>query len=202
MSMVSEPTPIASTLARTYCACRSAPTDDSERPLALDRDTPVETRRRLEDHEGPAGAHRGEKRLIQPNRRIVLHADVDLDAVRAQRREAAPVHQRKRIFHRGDDASNAGGDDALGAGSGPPGVRARLERAVQRRAASVRARLVERVDLRVRPAGEFVRALADHDAFVRDHARADDRVGRRPSEAAARMLDRPPHPPCVVYHLF
>ena len=39
-----------------------------------------------------------------------------------------------------------------------------------------------------------------HDAFVRDDAGADDRVRRRASETAARVLERPPHPPCVVYH--
>jgi hypothetical protein len=80
-------------------------------------------------------------------------------------------------------------------------VHARLERAVQRGAARGGAGLFERVDLRVRLTRALVRALPDHHALVGDDARADDRIRRRPAEAAARVLDCPPHPSLVVYHL-
>ena len=52
--------------------------------------------------------------------------------------------------------------------------------------------------LGVRTAGEFVRPLSEHDTVIRHHARADNRVRRRPAETAACVLDRPPHPPRVV----
>ena len=43
-----------------------------------------------------------------------------------------------------------------------------------------------------------MRALSEHDTFVRDDARADDRVRSRASETTACVRHRPPHPPCVV----
>jgi len=92
--------------------------------------------------------------------------------------------------------------EAAGAGgaAGAAGVRARFERAVQRGAARGIARFVERVHFRVRLAGPLVRPLADHDAVVRHHARADERIGGGAPQPSAGMLDRPPHPPRVVYH--
>jgi hypothetical protein len=79
-------------------------------------------------------------------------------------------------------------------------VRARFERAVQRRAAGEAARLLERIDLGVRLTRAFVRPLADDHAFVRDHACAYYGIRRRASEAAPRMLEGTPHPSMVVYH--
>jgi hypothetical protein len=52
----------------------------------------------------------------------------------------------------------------------------------------------------MRAAGELVRALAEHNSLVGDDACANDWIGRGSSEAATRLLDRPPHPPNVVYH--
>ena len=63
-----------------------------------------------------------------------------------------------------------------------------------------RPRLFERVHLGVRFAGALVRALTEHDPFVRHDARTNDGIRRRAAEAAARVLERPPHPPFVVYH--
>src|SRR5262249_20350656 len=110
--------------------------------------------------------------------------------------------QWKRIFHRGDDAPDSRGDDALGARTGASGVRTRFERAVHRRAARPFARFVQRVHLGVRFPGAFMRAIADDDAFVGDDAGADDRIGSRAAEAAARLLERAPHPAQVaaLYH--
>ena len=160
-STVSEPTAIASTCARRYCARRLAAADVScVRSPGARGDAAVEAGRRLQDDERPPLTHGREERLIQPDRRVALDADVDLDASGPQRGEPAAADERKRILHRRDDAPDAGGDDALGARTGAPRVRARLERAVQRRAARTLARLVERVHFRVRLAGALVRALA------------------------------------------
>ena len=74
------------------------------------------------------------------------------------------------------DAADAGLGDARRARAGAAGVGARLERAVQRRAARPRAGLVERKHLGVRPAGPLVRAPADDHALVVDDDGADHRV--------------------------
>jgi hypothetical protein len=59
---------------------------------------------------------------------------------------------------------------------------------------------LERVYFRVRLTGTLVRALTEHHAFVRHDARTHDRIRRRATQATARVLERPPHPPFVVYH--
>jgi hypothetical protein len=84
---------------------------------------------------------------------------------------------------------------------GPAGVVARLERAVQGGAASGLARFVQCVHFGVGLAGALVRALSHDNPVIGHHAGADDRIGRRPPKTAARLLERPPHPPCIVYHL-
>ena len=143
-------------------------------------------------------------RTIDAGGRAVLPGFVEphlhLDAVRPQHGKAAPSDQRERILHRRHDAPDAGRDDALGARTGASGMRARFERAVQRGAAGGVARFVQRMDLGVRLAGALVRALPHHDAVVRHHARADERIGRGAPQSSAGMLDRPPHPSLVVYH--
>ena len=120
---------------RTYCACRSAGDDVIGGALPGDRDAAVEAGRRLEDHERPARRGRGEETAdsVAPPRRARRRRPPRCHC--AQAREAPAAHLRERILHRRDDAPDAGGDDAFGARAGPAGVRARLERAVQRGAA-------------------------------------------------------------------
>ena len=65
---------------------------------------------------------------------------LDDDAVAAQFVEAMTAHARIGIGHRRDDARNAGVDDATRARPGSAGVAARLERHVERAAASARRR--------------------------------------------------------------
>ncbi len=105
-----------------------------------------------------------------------------------------PFTPRKRILHRRDDATDAGGDDSLGAGAGPAGVRAWLERAVQRRAAGGVASFDQRVHLGVRLARPLMRALPHHHTLIRDDAGADNGVGRGAAKAAPRALQRAIHP--------
>ena len=59
-----------------------------------------------------------------------------------------------------------GGHDPFDAGSRPAGVRARLERAVQRRTLGAEAGRVDGDDFRVRTTGAQVGALPDHDAVL------------------------------------
>jgi hypothetical protein len=77
-----------------------------------------------------------------------------------------------------------------------------FERAVECRASGAIARLVKRVDLRVRFASAFVRAVPDDDAFVGDDRCADDRVRSGATDSAARLLERAAHPTQVLidYH--
>ena len=135
--------------------------------------------------------------MIQPDRFVARHARLDGDAVFAKHGESASVDERKRILHRGDDARDAGGDDALGARARAARVHARFERAVQRGAPRALARLLEGDHLRVRLARALVTPVADDDALGGDDARADSRIRRGAADAAARMLERPPHPPQV-----
>jgi hypothetical protein len=79
-------------------------------------------------------------------------------------------------------------------------MHARLERAVQRGAASLTAGLFEGIHLGMRFAGSLVRALAEHDAFVRHDTGAHYGVGCGASKAPACVLERTSHPPIVVYH--
>jgi hypothetical protein len=79
-------------------------------------------------------------------------------------------------------------------------VNARLERAVERGAARIASRLFKSIHLGVRLTRTFVGALAEHHAFVRYDACTHNRVRRRAAKPTARMLDRSPHPPFVVYH--
>jgi hypothetical protein len=75
-----------------------------------------------------------------------------------------------------------------------------FERAVQCGTMGLSSGLFEGIHLRMRFTGSLVRTLPEHDAFVRHDAGAHHRVGRRAAEAPARVLERPSHPPLVVYH--
>jgi hypothetical protein len=79
-------------------------------------------------------------------------------------------------------------------------MRARLESAIESGAARSRSSLFEREDLCMRFAGALVRAVTDHDPFISNDARANDRIRRGPAQATTCVLQCPPHPPAVVYH--
>ena len=163
-------------------------------------DPTIETRGRLEDHKRPPLPCRREERLVQANRGVIADTGLHFDAVGAQHRKPASADKRKWIFHRSDDATDAGGDDPFRTRPRLAGVDARLERAVERGAARIAPRLFERVHLGVRFTGALVCTLTEHDPFIRHDARPNDWIRRRAAEAAARVLERPPHPPFVVYH--
>ena len=70
---------------------------------------------------------------------------------------------------------------------------ARLERAIERGAASAVACLVQRGDLRMRSAGTQMRAAPDDHALVRNDDGTDDRVGRCPAQTALSEEERAFH---------
>jgi hypothetical protein len=129
---------------------------------------------------------------------LIPHADGNLDPVLAQTCKPSTLDLRKWIFHGRDDASNAGGNDAIGTWTRSTMVRAWLERAVQRRAARRLTCLVECMDFGVRLTCPLVGALTDDDALVTDDARTDDRIRGRTTESASRGFQRTVHPACVA----
>ncbi len=170
------------------------------------RHSSIQAGGRLEDHERPLLTHRRDEGLVQPHRFVAGHAGLDHDAALPESGEAPALDERKRIFHRSHDADDAGGHDPLGAWPGAAGMDARFERAVQRGAPCPLTGFLQRSHLGMGFAGAFMATVADDDAFRRDDTGADERVGGRPADGAARMLERPPHPPHVrapkrvVYH--
>src|SRR4029453_7551019 len=104
------------------------------------RDSSIEARRSLEDHERTALTGGGQEWLIQAHGGGVPDSCLHLDAVRAQHRKSASPPERIRVLHRRHYATDAGSNDSLGAGSGLAGVNARFKRAVQRRATRAASR--------------------------------------------------------------
>ena len=105
-------------------------------------------------------------------------------------RARSPAYTDLRAHH---DPREARRDDRLGARRRPPGVDARLERHVERRAVRTLARGLERERLGVRQPGPLVPALPHHFA-VRDDDRADEQglglVVPRPSSASSIARSR------------
>ena len=104
--------------------------------------------------------------------------DRDLDPGRAQPAQAAAVHDVVRVAQRHDAAPHPRLDDGVHARRRAPVVRAGLERAVERRAPGLRARLPQGHHLGVVGARPLVPAAPDHAARTDDH-RPDDGVGAR-----------------------
>jgi hypothetical protein len=161
------------------------------------RDAAIQARRGLEHDEWTALANRGDERLIQPRGVGAPDTGLDRDAVIAEDGEAASANQRIGILHRRHDSADARRNDPLRARARSAGVHARLERAVQRGAARTFPGLIERQHLRVRLSGPLVRSITHDDVLVGDDAGAYERIWRRAAEAAARELERPPHPPLI-----
>ena len=111
--------------------------------------------------------------------------------------EAAPSHHRVRVLDRDHGTANPCFYDARSARSGPPGVRAGLERAVECRAASPIAGVRQRHHLGVRPARTLMGAAADHHALrVHDYG-ADHRIRAGAATATLGERQRPRHVPLV-----
>ena len=149
---------------------------------------------------GRPSSNRRQKRLIQPDGPIPLDTGIDDDSVIAKRAKPSPRTAGKGSSIAATTLLIPGCDDPFGARPGASCVDARLERAVQRRSAGARSGLFEREHFGVRFAGALVRAVTDDDAVIGHDAGADDGVRRRAAEPTTSVLERPPHPPGVVYH--
>ena len=185
--MVPAPTPMASTSARSAWACRLAAAEVSavRRPCASAR----QPSRLIAAFRMTNGRR---SRISVRNGWLSTRA---ADAPRptstwtpCARRccEALAVDERIRILDRGDQARNAGLDDLRDARTGASDVAARLERAVHRRAARARARLLERQHLGVRLAGAPVEALPDDHAVAGHDHGPHERIRTRAAAAPAR----------------
>ena len=153
----------------------------------------VETERHLRRDERTPMLHHAEERSIQRRSFLLPHADRDLDSVVAKVRDAAAGHARIGILHGHDRTANPGFDGARRAGSGAALVAARLERAVQRRAASPRPCLVQGVHLCVRSTGELVRSTPDHHTLIVYDDRADHGIRTRTPAPAIGKRQCPRH---------
>src|SRR3954465_3033556 len=155
----------------------------------------VQARGRLRDAERTPFPDGGQKRLIQTGGLVGTQADVNRDPLRAQRGKAAAADLRKRVFHRGNDTADAGGDDAIGAGTRSSEVHAGLEGAVERGAARCLSGFVEGVHFSVRFACTLMGALPNHNPFARNDAGTDDGIRCGSAKTTARVVERALHPP-------
>jgi hypothetical protein len=145
-------------------------------------------------------AHEGKERSIQVSRLFCPRSNFHTHTVRAEIFESPSADKGIRILYGGDHTNDASCDDPLCAGSRPADVRARLERAVQRRTVSRGARRLDGGDFRVGFTGSLVVPLANHDAFRRDHNGPYQRIRTRTTPATLRQLERPRHEVDVGEH--
>jgi hypothetical protein len=119
--------------------------------------------------------------------RNVLQRRHRFDAGRFEQAPALARNDRIRVLERKHDAFDAGRNQRAGTGSGPPGVRARLEADIDGRAGSVSAGRMQRFDFGVIPAGALGKALTDDTTVFNDDA-ADRRIrlGTRGTAASER----------------
>src|SRR5262249_36631670 len=118
-------------------------------PSGRTRDAAIQARGSLQDDERPAFPDKRKKRLIEPNRRFRLAADLAVHSVCAQVGKALAPDNRIRILGRGYYPTDPGGHDPANAGSGTARMTAWLEGAVQGSTTRVTARHFERVDFRM-----------------------------------------------------
>src|SRR4051812_29033743 len=153
-----------------------------------DGDAAVEGRRGLVGDEGAAEPRPGQPALDQRPRLEAL-LDLHVDPGRPE-----PLGPAARVLARirgaDDDPCDPGREDRVDAGRRAAVVRAGLQRDVERRAARLLPRRLERPNLGVRLAGPLVPALADDLVAVGDD-RTDDGVRVRREAAALGQLERP-----------
>jgi len=109
-----------------------------------------------------------------------------------QLREPAPRNGWVRVFHRRDDAFDAGSNDGFGAGACAAGGAARFEGYVECRAARLCAGFSQCDDFGVVTVVVIVETLANDTPALYQY-RADDRVGMRERDAAERLRLRARH---------
>ncbi len=103
-------------------------------------------------------------------------------------------------MHRGDDATNSGGDERLSAGGRLASVAARFQRDIGRCAAGLSAGKVQRFDFGMVAAESLVPSFAD-DAIGADEHAADHRIRLDKALTAHRQFERPAHVPQIEFIL-
>ena len=152
-------------------------------------DRAIERGCKLEDDPGSLGTI--EERGVELPGSVSLQADVDHDSGVAQPCTSSGG-DRVRIFARGDDARDAGGDDGVRTGRRLAVVGAGLEGHIECGASRAVAGVAQRANLGVVFAVAGVKSLA-HDNIVLHDDGADHRIRRRLSPTAAGEVERPPH---------
>src|SRR5262249_24590143 len=84
------------------------------------------------------------------------------------RTNASPIHDAMRIADRDDTSRDARADQGIGAWRCTTGVRAWLERDVERRAPRARARALQRFELGMRETDSPMPSRTDHSAASRE----------------------------------
>ena len=130
---------------------------------------------------------------VQPFSRLAHDANGDRHVVLAQVGQAPAGHERVGILDGDDRPADAGPHHFRRARPGPADVRARLERAVERRASRPGAGVGERQDLGVRLPRRLVRPASDDDALVVDDHRPDHRIGAGAAAAPLGECERAGH---------
>src|SRR3954468_2797293 len=169
-------------------------------PLLAQPEKPVNAERGLQCDVRTLLADGGQEDRVLPLRRILLDADDDVDAALAQVTQSPAVHERVGILDRDHRAPDAAVGDQRRARPGPSGMRARLERAIERGAARTLAGVLQCDDLGMRPARLLMRAASDDHAVVIHHERTNQRIGVGVPSPTLRQRDRLAHEIRVDYH--
>ena len=163
------------------------------------RDPPVEAGGRLQHHEGPVANHGHGKRSNEGTAGIgdgALGHD-DVDAGMSQRGHAATTDPRIWIFGANDDASDALGNESLGARWRAARVGAGLEsddggQAARRPRPSFAHQRIEGIDLSVGATRRLVVADGDNGAVVVDDDATHGWVGARTTHGLAGFTEGAP----------
>jgi hypothetical protein len=148
----------------------------------------VQRRGGLPHHEGPVLSHPGEPRGQRAVLGLgLLDPELDVDPRRAQP-IGSSAGEPGRLGHGDDDAGDTGGDQRVGAGTGAPGVRARLQGDDGGATASPLAGPGEGDDLGVRSAGGLRRALPHHGPVGGEDHGPDSGVRARRTEDGRAQL--------------
>ncbi len=166
------------------------------------RDARVESHGDFHEHEGAVMLNPASEAFVEAASFGLAEADGDLDARGAQSFKTVAGDGGVGIDGGGDDASEAGFDERIGAGRRAAGDVAGLEcdvgGATVDTIACVRCGLAQSDDFSVIEEIVLVPALANDLAGAVENDAADGGVGRRDADAAARELEGAAHPERIL----
>src|ERR1700687_174741 len=130
----------------------------------------VKGHRRLERDKWFLRSNPARERFIEAARLFFADTRENIDACRAEALKATAGIDGIRIVHGRDDALNACGDDCFRARASAPGVIARFERDVKRRAARLFTGGLQRDNFRVVAPFVLMKTFTDDLPFAHDNA--------------------------------